>query len=118
VYLFRGWRLDGWHTQKLQLSRLNHVLSGSKLGDRAGSFSAAGTSLYAPPGRGQWTQLERTLGAPWADLECSRLWSRPRRPARRCLSGGVYLGWFPRARDSRGVACGALESKCGHWLRS
>jgi len=23
VYLFRDWRLDGWHRQKMHLSRLN-----------------------------------------------------------------------------------------------
>ena len=35
VDLFRGWRLDGWHRQKLQLSRLNRrLLAGASLRER------------------------------------------------------------------------------------
>src|ERR1039458_5034849 len=103
------------------------LLGGSRLGDRTGLLSATGTSLYAPPGRGQWTLAGRTLDAPWTHpgrtldaaggpgMQPALEPSAQTSPAN--LERGVYLGWFPRARGRRGMARGALESKCGHWLR-
>jgi len=64
-----------------------------------------GRSLNAPG---------RTLGGPGMQpaLEPSAQTS----PA--MLEWGVYLGWFPRARRQPRSGVRALESKCGHWLRS